>query len=129
MRRKTDFFTQDDNSAKVVMKHMTTHQRLFKDDKQKQELIRQKKAELAEKSKGAAPQKQVITHDNDSATVEEIDDDEAKKIEELQNLQKRQQEAKEKKAAEGDKKKDGDKKDDEKEEENLKQKPNAGNGG
>jgi len=25
MRRKTDFFTQDDNSAKVVMKHMTNH--------------------------------------------------------------------------------------------------------
>ena len=50
---------------------------LFRQDKVRQEVIAQKQAEMKAKSETALP-KQVIT---EGATIEEIDDDEAKKLE------------------------------------------------
>ena len=69
--------------------------------------------------KKVAPKQEISV----GATVEEIDDEEAKKIEALQALQKKQQELKKKKED------GGDKEEDKKEEESSKQAPNHGNGG
>ena len=45
MRRKTDFFTQEDKSVQTVIEIMSKHVELFKIDKKRQELIERKKAE------------------------------------------------------------------------------------
>ena len=73
MRRKTDFFTAEEKSTQTVLKCLTHHQALFREDTKRQELIKQKQAEVK------APKQEVQT----GATVEEINDDEATKILEL----------------------------------------------
>lgn len=77
MRRKTDFYSQEEKSLETVNKIMEKHMDLFRQDKVRQEVIAQKQAEMKAKSETALP-KQVIT---EGATIEEIDDDEAKKLE------------------------------------------------
>jgi hypothetical protein len=127
MRRKTDFFSQDENSAKVVMKHMEAHHALFKQDTDKQKLIEEKKREMAQKAAPKVVQKPKV--EESGATIEEIDDDEAKKIEALQQLKKQQADARamfEADKAAGKKEKTEEEK---KAEDALKQEPNAGNGG
>lgn len=42
MRRKTDFYSAEDKSFDVVNKHMRQHAELYSQDKQRQELIKQK---------------------------------------------------------------------------------------
>ena len=86
MRRKTDFFVAEDRSAKTVVDSMNKHMQLFREEKKKQEVLQKKKME--EKYKKEAPPK------TSGATVEEISEDEAMKIE-LENLRKRQAAAKE----------------------------------
>jgi hypothetical protein len=53
MRRKTDFFSQDEDSKKVVLKWIDKHLKLFNEDKKRVELIKQKQAETKAKE---APQ-------------------------------------------------------------------------
>ena len=77
MRRKTDFYSQEEKSLETVNKIMEKHMDLFRQDKVRQEVIAQKQAEMKSKTDKALP-KQVIT---EGATIEEIDDDEAKKLE------------------------------------------------
>lgn len=122
MRRKTDFYSAEDKSFEVVNKHMKHHAELFGQDKQRQELIKQKQEQARAQATKETP---VIppTQEAAGATVEEIDDDEAKRIEQLQELRKKQQEAKNKPKEEKGEDQEA------KEEDNLKQKPNAGNGG
>ena len=98
MRRKTDFFSMQDNSSKVVQKYFEKHKGLYDADKQRQELIKKKQEEVREKNKPKeVPKKE------EGATVEEIDDEEARKIEELQELKKKQEIFKAKKKEEEDK--------------------------
>ena len=92
---------------------------MFKEDTKKQELIKQKQAELAAKKNPTPKQEE------SGATVEEINDDEAQKIQELQELAKKQAEQRAKEVFD----KEAGVKTEKKEEDNLKQKPNAGNGG
>ena len=40
MRRKTDFFSNEEQSKKTVMKTFTNHQVLYANDKKRQELIK-----------------------------------------------------------------------------------------
>jgi len=47
MRRKTDFFSQEEKSIQTVNDIMRKHMELFKLDHKKQELIARKKAEAA----------------------------------------------------------------------------------
>ena len=97
MRRKTDFFAGEEKSFTIVNKYLKKHSDLFNADKVRQEAIEKKKAELR-----AAQQKPQGTHvippkkeeDNSGATVEEVTDDEAKKIEEFQKLREKQAAAK-----------------------------------
>ena len=112
MRRKTDFFTSEEQSTKVVNDKMSKHMVIFREEKKKQALLAAKTAEKK------SPQPKNIPK------VEEINEEEARLIE-LENLRKRQADA----AAKKSDNKDGEEKKDEKEEENLKQKPNEGNGG
>lgn len=42
MRRKTDFFTEEEKSTKIVMKTLQIHQMAYKEDKKRQELIKEK---------------------------------------------------------------------------------------
>lgn len=128
MRRKTDFFTMENRSLEIVTNSLQKHAKLFKDDQHRQELIKRKKEEqaaAANKPKEAEKPKQ----DEAGATVEEISDEEAKRIEAFEKLRKQQQEAKnapKKEEKESDEKmEDGEKK----EEDSFKQKPNLGNGG
>mmetsp|Transcript_4911 Transcript_4911/g.7353 ORF Transcript_4911/g.7353 Transcript_4911/m.7353 type:complete len:326 (-) Transcript_4911:39-1016(-) len=128
MRRKTDFFTMEDNSRQIVNDQMERHMLLFREDKKRQAEIQKKKDEEKAKLEGAKK-----TEASNGTFIEEVDDDEAKKIE-LQNLLKKQQEAKaraEEKAKEKKAKKETKEEDDEEkeEEENVKQPPNSGNGG
>jgi hypothetical protein len=130
MRRKTDFFTMEERSGEIVNKYLNENAELFKLDKVRQELIKNKQNELKNKHAQENTKKAPPKQEDSGATVEEIDDDEAKKIDEFEQLRKKQQEAKDapkpvKKVKTGDEDEDGE----EKEEENLKQKPNAGNGG
>ena len=125
MRRKTDFFSQDEDSKKVVLKQIDKHLKLFNEDKKRVELIKQKQAEV----KAPQPKKEVKkpAKVEDGPTVEEIDEEEARKIE-LEELHRKQQE--DKAAGKLDKKPNAAKKDDDAEEEkNNLQPPNLGNGG
>lgn len=131
MRRKTDFFSQEDNSKVIVQKYMKMHADLFKADKAKQEQIEKKKAEVKAKEEAAKKKEEP----GSGATVEEIDDEEAEKIK-YDELRRKQKEAKEKAEVKAKEKKESKKPAEEpaedgekKEEENFKQKPNAGNGG
>lgn len=45
MRRKTDFYTADENSFNVVKEHFEKHRLLFKEDTKRQALIKQKQDE------------------------------------------------------------------------------------
>ena len=126
MRRRTDFFTAEESSAKVVNDKMQKHMLLFREDKKKEQLLQQKKAA---ETKSAQPAQ------SSGATVEEVDEDEAMRIE-LENLRKRQAEAaakeaaaKEKGAVEEEAKDEKDEKDEKADAASLKQKPNVGNGG
>ena len=83
MRRKTDFYSQEEKSLETVNIIMEKHMDLFRQDKVRQEVIAQKQAEMKAKTDKALPN-QVIT-EGAGATIEEIDDDEAKKLE-LQEL-------------------------------------------
>jgi len=76
MRRKTDFFTMEDKSMDTVNRIMKKHVALFKADTQRQELIKQKVQEKAQKEQPQAKPKEP-----EGATVEEIDEEEAKRIE------------------------------------------------
>lgn len=93
MRRKTDFFSQEEKSIKTVHEIMQKHCELFMIDKKKQELIQRKKDE----QKAAQKPKVVKVDKNDTgeggATVEEITDEEAKRME-LAELKVKQQAAK-----------------------------------
>jgi len=42
MRRKTDFFSYDDKSKDIVSKPLEYHLNLFKEDKRKEALLKQK---------------------------------------------------------------------------------------
>ena len=53
MRRKTDFFSQEDKSTEVVMRCLKAQQALFADDKQRQNLIKAKQAEMHAKKAAA----------------------------------------------------------------------------
>ena len=132
MRRKTDFFQQEETSMRIVQEKAAKHLALYKEDMRKKEMLQKKAAE--EKAK-----KEAAKTAGSGATVEEIDEDEAMKIE-LENLRKRQEEAKKKKEADKaagkeEKKEDSGDEDEEaaektkKEKEALLQKPNSGNGG
>lgn len=132
MRRKTDFFQQEAKSMGIVQEKCLRHMALYKEDQAKEEQLKAKQAE--EKAKKEAAKAAA----GSGATVEEVDEDEAMKIE-LENLRKRQEEAKQK--TEQDKKEGKDEKKDEgaddeeeaeaakKAKEALLQKPNSGNGG
>lgn len=116
MRRKTDFFSQDDSSFETVKNNFEKHRVLFKQDTKKQAAI--KKIQDEEKAKLAAKQKeQQPVKKEEGATIEEIDEDEAKRIE-LESIFTKQQEAK--KNPKKDKKVPGEEGEDEKEEENVK---------
>lgn len=77
MRRKTDFFSNESASVSKVQDIMEKHIALFREDTKRQELIRQKQAE--EKAKQEAKKKSEEA--GSGATVEEIDDEEAQRIE------------------------------------------------
>ena len=127
MRRKTDFFSQDEDSKKVVLKWIDKHLKLFNEDKKRVELIKQKQAETKAKE-APQPKKQAAAPPkaDDGPQIEEIDEEEARKIE-LEELHRKQQEDK---AAGKLAKPNAAKKDDEGEEEkNNLQAPNLGNGG
>lgn len=94
--------------------------------KQKQDEVRAQKAAKEGVSTHKMPAQEKV---DDGATVEEIDDEEAKNIEMLQNMRKKQQEAKNKPKGEKKNEEVDEETGEKKEEENLKQKPNAGNGG
>ena len=66
---------------------MEKHMALFRDDKKRQDIIAAKQAEMKAQTAKTLP-KQVIT-ESSGATIEEIDDEEAKKLE-LQELFKKQ---------------------------------------
>jgi hypothetical protein len=124
MRRKTDFFAGEEKSFNIVNKYFKKHSDLFGADKVRQEAIKRKQAEVraAQQKPQEIPKKE---EDNNGATVEEVSDEEAKKIEEFQKLRERQEAAKNAPKKEGAEEDNGETK----EEENTKQKPNAGNGG
>jgi hypothetical protein len=42
VRRKTDFFTAEENSRKIVIEQLEKHMMLFREDKKRIELIKQK---------------------------------------------------------------------------------------
>jgi hypothetical protein len=106
-----------------VANNFEKHKKLYNEDTKRKELIKKKQEE--EKAKKAAAQPKPTPKVQEGATVEEIDDEEAKRLE-LQSIFQKQQQAKKDKEANKDKKKeDGD----DKEEENFLQKPNSGNGG
>ena len=80
MRRKTDFYSADAQSFETVKTNFEKHRVLYSQDTKKQEQIKKKQEE--EKAKLAAKQsKEKETKKDDGATVEEIDEDEAKRIE------------------------------------------------
>jgi len=85
MRRKTDFFSEEEKSIETVNQIMRKHMELFKIDHKKQELIARKKAEKAAAEK-AAQKPKIVKHDENAtgevgATIEEITDEEAKRME------------------------------------------------
>ena len=129
MRRKTDFFSNETSSFQTVANNFEKHKKLYSEDSKRQALIKQKQDE--ERAKRAAAEaakapKSKPADISEGATVEEIDDEEAKKLE-LQSIFQKQQEFKAKQEKEGDKKKvTGE---DDKEAEGVFQKPNSGNGG
>lgn len=136
MRRKTDFFSEEEKSIETVNNIMRKHLELFRIDHKKQELIARKKAEAAAKQKAAQKEKAlghpkiVRVDENETgeagATITEITDEEAKKME-LAELKVKQQAAKQ--LLKDTKPTEMEKVNDEDEEKSLKQKPNAGNGG
>ena len=127
MRRKTDFFSNEDSSFNTVKTNFEKHQKLYKEDTKRQELIKKKQDEEKAKVLAAQAAKAKPVVNTDGATVEEVDDEEAKKIE-LKSIFEKQVEAKKKKEENKDKKKEKDAEGSDKEE-NVFQKPNAGNGG
>ena len=126
MRRKTDFFSSEDSSFKTVANNFEKHKKLYREDTKRQELIKEKQDEERAKITAAQAAKAKPV-DADGATVEEIDDEEAKRLE-LQSIFTKQVESKKKKEENKDKKKDKDAEGSDKEE-NVFQKPNSGNGG
>ena len=72
MRRKTDFFSNENASVAKVQDSMEKHIALYREDKKRQELVKQKQAE--EKAKKEAAKK--AAEAESGATVEEIDDEE-----------------------------------------------------
>lgn len=125
MRRKTDFFSNEQSSFQTVANNFEKHKKLYKEDTKRQELIKQKQDE--ERAKRAAEAAKKAKPAEAGATVEEIDDEEAKRLE-LQSIFQKQQEAKKKKDENKDKKDQKDAEGSDKEESVL-QKPNSGNGG
>ena len=125
MRRKTDFFSQDEDSKKVVLKQIEKHLKLFNEDKKRVELIKQKQAEVKAKEAPVPKKTEKAPKDEDGPQIEEIDEEEARKIE-LEELHRKQQEDK---AAGKVAKPNAAKKDGEEEEKNNLQAPNIGNGG
>jgi len=75
MRRKTDFFQLEEQSVKTVNDCMMKHLQEFKKDKVRQEAVNKKQMEMKAKQQAAKAEEVA------GATVEEIDDTEAKKIE------------------------------------------------
>lgn len=73
MRRKTDFFTNEQASVAKVQDIMEKHIALFREDTKRQELI--KKKQMEEKAKLEAKKK--AEEPGGGATIEEIDDEEA----------------------------------------------------
>ena len=80
MRRKTDFYSQDSSSFDTVKNNFEKHRELYKQDTKRQEAIKKKQDE--EKAKQAAKAKEAAAaKKEEGATVEEIDEEEAKRIE------------------------------------------------
>jgi hypothetical protein len=96
MRRKTDFFSNETSSFQTVANNFEKHKKLYSEDSKRQALIKQKQDE--ERAKRAAAEaakapKSKPADISEGATVEEIDDEEAKKLE-LQSIFQKQQEFK-----------------------------------
>ena len=102
MRRKTDFFSNETSSFQTVANNFEKHKKLYSEDTKRQALIKQKQDE--ERAKRAAAEAAKKKPEPEGATVEEIDDEEAKRLE-LQSIFQKQQEYKAKQEKEGDKKK------------------------
>lgn len=126
MRRKTDFFSQEDVSRKMVNEIMEKHCKLFQEDKKRQDAIARKKAEEAAKKakvvtppKPAAAEKPKVEEDTGCA---EVTEEEARQIELEEAAKKAGKPLPAKPAAEV-------KKDGEEDEENKGQLPNSSNGG
>ena len=79
MRRKTDFFSNEQSSFQTVANNFEKHKKLYKEDTKRQELIKQKQDE--ERAKRAAEAAKKAKPAEAGATVEEIDDEEAKRLE------------------------------------------------
>ena len=84
MRRKTDFFSNETSSFQTVANNFEKHKKLYSEDSKRQALIKQKQDE--ERAKRAAAEaakapKSKPADISEGATVEEIDDEEAKKLE------------------------------------------------
>jgi hypothetical protein len=83
MRRKTDFFSNETSSFQTVANNFEKHKNLYGEDTKRQALIKQKQDEERAKRTAAeaakAPKKKPV--ELEGATVEEIDDEEAKKLE------------------------------------------------
>jgi len=86
MRRKTDFYSNPDKARTTVLQQFERHCSHFVEDKHRQELIKQKQEELKreqeEESKTKAAKVEEPSSDN---KVEEITDEEAQKLMEVQN--------------------------------------------
>lgn len=122
MRRKTDFFSMNDQAKSTVINALDKHAKLFSDDKVRQQLIERKKKEELAKRKEAEEAKKTKVIEDDSSKIVEVTDEEARQIELA--------EAAKKAGKSGEEVKDSDKKDGDEEDGKEKgAKPNAGNGG
>ena len=86
MRRKTDFFSNRDQSRGLVIKAFEKSEKLFDDDKIRQELIARKKAEEKAKKDAAlaaeaAARKQTSAQISEDSGCVEVTDEEARQIE------------------------------------------------
>lgn len=82
MRRKTDFFSNETSSFQTVANNFEKHKNLYGEDTKRQALIKQKQdEERAKRTAAEAAKKKPTPTVSDGATVEEIDDEEAKKLE------------------------------------------------
>lgn len=85
MRRKTDFFSASDKARQTVLEQFGKHEQNFREDKQRQDLIKQKQEEMKKKKEEEEKAKQQTVPEPESDNkVEEITDEEAEKLMEPQ---------------------------------------------